>query len=121
MAPTASAAAPTAPSAPGPAGRPPLRIYATSGDASQAMLQALEKSGFDGTLPKPVFPSAYRQTLEPAAAAAGAPSGAAGAAGAAKSEAQLARQAQSPPSSLELSPELARARPPPPPRPSLSR
>jgi len=44
-------------------GKPPLRIYATSGDASQSMLQALERTGFDGTLAKPVYPASYRQVL----------------------------------------------------------
>ena len=70
--------------------RPPLRIYATSGDATSSMVQQLEMCGFDGTvarkkqarnpasplalsvdraafesrrrqLAKPVYPEVYRQ------------------------------------------------------------
>ena len=87
----------------------PLRIYATSGDASQSMLQALEKTGFDGTLAKPVYPASYRQVLSLKASGSAAdgsllPGGGAGGAGgggggggaaAAPDEAALARQMSS--------------------------
>jgi len=45
-------------------GRQRLAIYATTGDSTAAMVQHLETCGFDGTLSKPVYPSAYARVIK---------------------------------------------------------